>query len=59
MMINLHAIIGFAIIQAAAVAGLVIYKKINPDGYRAYQMYVAFIEVLSVLLLFHWLFPEQ
>lgn len=47
----------FWIVLAVGVVSVLFYKKINPDGIKAYFLYVLFIEIFNALLF--WPFGKR
>lgn len=50
---DIMRIVGFVLIQISMILGSAWYKKIDPDTHKAYQIYLMFIEVLSVAFLMY------
>ena len=47
----------FFLILAAGIAGLLIYRKVSPENFAVYLVWVVFIELLNALLF--WPFPAS
>ncbi len=50
-------LIMFFLILAVGIAGLLIYRKVNPENFIVYLIWVTFIELLNALLF--WPFPAS
>ena len=48
-------LIMFLLILAVGIVCLLIYRKVNPENFAAYLVWVVFIELLNALLF--WPFP--
>ena len=45
----------FCIIFCVAIAGLIVYKKISPETFRTYLLWILFIILIALILYKPWM----